>query len=643
MTPIEAQAMDMSSMPPPVGRVAVTLAPVERGAIAATIRYSGTVLGYAEQAITPRTPGWITWMPYYAGDRVRRGQLLARLDTRELDERVAQQEAARRMADHVAGSSRLEYQQSLAVASRARAEVMRAQGSLEEARQARGRAEAALKQSRQQAREVEQELGEAKESSAAAAAELAEAEAELAAAQSLLPDAQAQQAAAEADQTFAEAEAERSERLLCEGVVATSQAQRARAAARAAVARTSQAGARIQAVRAQIRAAEAKIRKAAALEKAAAARVSQRTSRIDASQAGIEQAQAEVGAAAGRIQQAEAALAGARANATAEQAASQAALFHWQHSREGIGAAEAGLTAARVVKGYTEIRSLVDGVITQRSLSPGTLVAPGQAILTVAQIQPVRVQANVPEADLARVRKGNRVVVSGSGFSPMTAAVTAVFPAVDPTARTGLVEALIPNRDGRLHPGQYITLTVTTHEQRNLLRVPTTAVVWRAGPSPFGQTGEQQASVWVGERGEPAGVHTYSCPMHPEVRQERPGLCPKCKMDLVPDSTGGRWRARRVAVTVGISDGRVVAIPSGLSAGQQVVTSGLQELRDGDALEPAPAVPAGGAGSAGGPASPGGAVSRYWCPMHPEVGSNDPAAVCAKCGGMKLLPRKTDE
>jgi len=82
----------------------------------------------------------------------------------------------------------------------------------------------------------------------------------------------------------------------------------------------------------------------------------------------------------------------------------------------------------------------------------------------------------------------------------------------------------------------------------------------------------------------------YHCPMHPSVVQDRMGACPICGMDLVLVAAGTR--------------------------------------------APAPPSQAGGT-AAGAPAAQG----RFWCPMHPEVGSDDPEARCEKCGGMKLVPR----
>lgn len=97
-----------------------------------------------------------------------------------------------------------------------------------------------------------------------------------------------------------------------------------------------------------------------------------------------------------------------------------------------------------------------------------------------------------------------------------------------------------------------------------------------------------------GEAGQPT---VYTCPMHPEVRQDRPGSCPKCGMKLVPE--------RRSE-----DKGSGAADRAGSSAA----------ARDGAA----------GAKDAGKPV--------YTCPMHPEVRQDRPGK-CPKCG-MKLVPEE---
>ena len=95
----------------------------------------------------------------------------------------------------------------------------------------------------------------------------------------------------------------------------------------------------------------------------------------------------------------------------------------------------------------------------------------------------------------------------------------------------------------------------------------------------------------------PAGI-IYTCPMHPEVRQDQPGHCPKCQMNLVPEDEvhGGHHHLHG-------HGGALDHPPPEVAA------------------EPVAAVPAG---------------TIYTCPMHPEVQQDHPGN-CPKCG-MTLEP-----
>src|SRR5262249_7186816 len=155
-----------------------------------------------------------------------------------------------------------------------------------------------------------------------------------------------------------------------------------------------QAQARVRQVQEQVRAAGSRIKKAEANEKAANARIDQMQSRFGASQAKREQGKAEIAAAGARISQAESEVEAARATERAMRAAAEGAGHAVEHAAESVTEARASAAAAQIVKGYTEIRATVDGVVTQRNISPGVLVGPGQSILKIAQLHPIRIQAS---------------------------------------------------------------------------------------------------------------------------------------------------------------------------------------------------------------------------------------------------------
>jgi RND family efflux transporter MFP subunit len=566
MTPIEAQAMEMSTPAPP-GTAPVELATVERGTVESTVRYTGSAVGYVEQDVYPRVTGWITWMPFYAGDRVRRGQLLVRLDTSQVDPPVAERQAALAMAGQSANVARTEYEQALAGVHEAHAEVGMVQSRVDEARA----------------------------NLTAAREERAGAEADLAAAESQVTDASEQLVAAQADQEYWSAELRRMGTLLTAGAVSGEEYQREKAQAENAEAKVHQAQARIQQVQAQVRAAQSRLRKADAVVAAASSKIQQATSELDSHYAHVSTAEAGVKTVRRRIDQAEA----------------------------GVRQARASLDGAATTRGYTEIRSEVDGVVTQRVISPGVLVNPGQAILKVAQIRPIRLQANVAETDLSRMRVGAPVTVFGKaegGGKPVSARVTSIAPAVDPVARTAVVEAVLPNPDGRFLPGQYVTMSISTGRSDRTLRVPSTAVRWHTRASGAVLSTQATPYVWVAEPAE-----------------------------------GDEYTVRPADIRVGRDDGTTTEVLSGLKEGEQVVSAGHQDLKIGDTVmdvsarvttdhrppttDPTPRPKAEGPiPNAQHPTINDHRPTRYTCPMHPEVVQDRPGK-CPKCG-MELVPRE---
>ena len=187
------------------------------------------------------------------------------------------------------------------------------------------------------------------------------------------------------------------------------------------------------------------------------------------------------------------------ASAEAKQEAARAKL---QAADSMLAQSEAMLRTAGIVRGYTEIVSSTSGSVVKRLVAPGVLVQPGMPILKVAQIDKVRLQANVGEKDLGLIRIGSpvQVTTAAAGQPPITATVTAVFPFVEQGPRTAVVEALVDNAGRRLLPGQYVTMQFSTGQREQALIVPATAVVRMGG----------KATVWVVKdgRAEPRPIVT---------------------------------------------------------------------------------------------------------------------------------------
>jgi len=497
LTPVEAQGMEMN-LPAPLGTAPVELATVESGPMAGSVRYTGQAVGYVEQEVTPRVTGVLLWMPFYTGDRVKRGQLLARLDTSQSAPLAAAQQGQVAVAREGVSVARKDYQQAMSMVSEAHAEVGSKQGAIEAARA----------------------------DVTAAEQERANAQANQEAVQSMLGDANAQLQAAQADQQYWRNEIERETSLFKAGAVTQEELQRERAQAQNADAKVSQAQARITQVQAQIRAA----------------------------QSGTQKSEAMIAAARAKLQQAQSDLAAHDAHVRSAGAAADAAKQKIAQAQAGVQQAQAMLTGATATRGYSEIRSQTDGVVTQRIISPGVLVSPGQTILKIAQITPIRLQANVPEADLHKLHPGSRVRIAspnGSG-APFTTRVTSIAPSIDPNARTGIVEAMLPNRDSRFLPGQYVTMDLSTGSDTNTLHIPTRALRYHTIPTGEVLSTQATPTVWVAE----------------------PVSGPE-----------GRYTVREVTVRTGRSDADNTEILSGLKAGQKIVLVGQDALKNDDTVQ----------------------------------------------------------
>jgi len=293
---------------------------------------------------------------------------------------------------------------------------------------------------------------------------------------------------------------------------------------------------------------------------------------------------------------------------TGADASARAAYSRTRESSSDVAQPGQMLTTANIVRGYTDIRATVNGVVAARLVSPGVLVQPGTAVLRISQIDSVRLQANVSQGDLRGIKPGAPIVARDANKRVVAQArVTSVFPAADPAARTSIVEALVPNPGYKLLPGQYISLEIGQGRAENALSVPADAVVQHTGATQ-GPASAVAYGVWVAfAPATETGKAMYTCTMHPEVHEDHPGSCPKCGMDLVPEKATGTKTARFAEVTTGISDGKRTQIVSGLNDGMEVITRGFQYLREGDPVSavawdaigpkelPAPpAAPAGG-------------------------------------------------
>lgn len=129
-----------------------------------------------------------------------------------------------------------------------------------------------------------------------------------------------------------------------------------------------------------------------------------------------------------------------------------------------------------------ELRAPIAGAVLMREGSVGQYVAPGTSVVTIVRMSPLRLQLPVPERAAAGVRIGQNISLTVENDSNRyTGTVSRLSPAIDPTNRTLLVEASIPNESGRLKPGSFVQASLITQSGDEAIFVPTSSLVVFAG------------------------------------------------------------------------------------------------------------------------------------------------------------------
>lgn len=139
--------------------------------------------------------------------------------------------------------------------------------------------------------------------------------------------------------------------------------------------------------------------------------------------------------------------------------------------------AEGQMRTAEAQLSYSEIRSPIDGVVTDRPLYAGDLATANQPILTVMNLSRLIAKCHIAQSDAATLKVGNPAELAVPGLDePIKGRVTLVSPALDPGSTTieVWVEAIKPN--AALKPGMTVELSMTAKTVKDALVVPTPAV-----------------------------------------------------------------------------------------------------------------------------------------------------------------------
>jgi HlyD family secretion protein len=127
--------------------------------------------------------------------------------------------------------------------------------------------------------------------------------------------------------------------------------------------------------------------------------------------------------------------------------------------------ARADARRVEALLGYTKIRAPFDGIVTRRAINRGDFLqatASREGVFAVAKIDPVRVVVSVPEADAGLVREGSAVKLTIPALAgpDVEGKVARTSWALDPGSRTLRAEVDLPNPEGKVSPGMFVTARI---------------------------------------------------------------------------------------------------------------------------------------------------------------------------------------
>src|SRR6266404_4204220 len=202
-------------------------------------------------------------------------------------------------------------------------------------------------------------------------------------------------------------------------------------------------------------------------------------------------------------------------------------------ARTNVANAEAQLALARKSLSYSTVSAPIDGFVAERTADVGEYVSPQGKVATIVRVNPLRIRIDIPEQTIPEVHVGQSVSMSTSAWPDknFSGRIARIAPNVTANSRTLTVEAEIENSSGVLKPGQFATVRILQARPAPAVLIPARAVLTESGVS---------------------------------------------RVFVIKDG-----HSEQHLVQLGQSEGDLVEVKSGVTAGEQVVTSNVDQLSDG--------------------------------------------------------------
>ena len=208
------------------------------------------------------------------------------------------------------------------------------------------------------------------------------------------------------------------------------------------------------------------------------------------------------------------------------------AVSAFENLRYEVDAARAAYDLTALQLSYTDIRAPIDGVVAERFVKAGNTLNPNDKLFRIADLSPLVAHVHVPESELRKLRAGQvasvQVDAAGGAFQSI---IQRISPVVD--SNTGTFKVTLELRDpaNRLKPGMFARIDIVHERRTDVVRIARSALLE--------DDGNQRVFV----------------------------------------VQGGKAVSR--PVTIGLTNGPLVEVLSGVNAGDPVVVVGQGTLKDG--------------------------------------------------------------
>lgn len=147
----------------------------------------------------------------------------------------------------------------------------------------------------------------------------------------------------------------------------------------------------------------------------------------------------------------------------------------------GLDAAEVRVRRARLDLSRTRMGAPFAGRVASVQVVPGQWVSQGNELVTVVSLDPIRVEVQVLESEIAHLAPGRTAEVAFAAFpgERFTGRVQSINPIVESGTRTARVTVLVRNPEGRILPGMYARVSLEARRYEDRVLVPRSAILER--------------------------------------------------------------------------------------------------------------------------------------------------------------------